>query len=862
VTTARDGRPAGRPDGDGRHGHGRDEAAPASAGAVTEAGLRRLAGAGVVGIILADFAGRVLDANTEFLAMLGYTREDLASGRLRWDELTPPEWRGVDEAIMRTLEAAGEARPLEKEFVHRDGRRVPVLVGGALLSREGTETVAFVVDLTRQRRAEAEVAVREALFRHTFEQAAVGMAHVGLDGRWLRINDRLAEILGYAPAELLARTFQDVTAPEDLAADQAHVAALLRGEAARYAMDKRYLRRDGTPVWVRLTVSLVRDAEGRPDYFISVVEDIDARKRAEAENARYAAMLAHITDGVVAFEGAELRVTYLNAEAERLWRRPAAEIRGRPLLDVSPELADSLGYRETRRAVVEQRPVRYEEFHAPHGVWYEAQVYPTPPVAEPGREPAPAGALTIYRDVTARRTAAARAEEARAQAEAASRAKSDFLAAMSHELRTPINAIQGYVDLIDLGLAGPLTEEQRAYLARTRLAARTLLTVVNDVLDLSKIEAGKVAVDRRAARAAAAVEAAVALVQPQALAKGVAVVGACAGDLAYWGDEARVQQIVTNLVANAVKFTPAGGRVTVLCGAADQPPAGATVSVPRVGAGGWMVIRVQDTGVGIAPDALGRVFEAFEQAESGYRRAHGGTGLGLTISRHLARLMGGDVAAESVVGEGSSFFLVLPAAPAGARAGAPDSAERRGAARYVRGLGLVGDAALGEVERILAAYGERLRADPGTPSARALTAAELSDHTATFLADLAQTLALIEAARGGPSDTLRDGTAIQRLVSERHGALRARLGWDVAELRREFQILREEVEAAVRRRVTDLAAADPDAPERTAPVDEALALLARFADHAERASVDGFERAAAPAEATSERRAKNGVGRD
>jgi hypothetical protein len=260
------------------------------------------------------------------------------------------------------------------------------------------------------------------------------------------------------------------------------------------------------------------------------------------------------------------------------------------------------------------------------------------------------------------------------------------------------------------------------------------------------------------------------------------------------------------------------------------------------------VVRVQDTGVGIAPEALERVFGAFEQADTGLTRGHGGTGLGLTISRHLARLMGGDVTAQSVPGEGSTFFLHLPAAsPDEARTDAPGEVERRSAARYARGLGLVGDAALGEIERILAAYAARLRTDAATPSAHGLSDAQLDDHTASFLADVAQTLVIIEAARGGPSDLLRDGTAIQRLVAERHGAARARLGWAESELVREFQILREAVEAAVRRRVAELAAASADAPERSAPVDEALALLARFAEHAERASLEGFRRAGAQA---------------
>jgi PAS domain S-box-containing protein len=433
------------------------------------------------------------------------------------------------------------------------------------------------------------LAARETLFRHTFEQAAVGIAHVGLDGRWLRLNARLAEIVGYAPDELRARTFQDITHPDDLGADLSQVQALLRGESERYAMDKRYVRRDGSRVWVRLTVSLVRDAVGAPDYFISVVEDIDPRRRAEAEAGRLGAMLAHISDAVVAFDGEDLRIRFVNAEAERLWRRPAAEMLGRTLLDLFPDTAELPFFGETRRAVVGQQPVRYEEFYPAHDAWYEVRVYPTAGPDGPG-------ALAIFQDVTARRIAVAQAEEARLLAEAGSQAKSDFLAAMSHEIRTPINAIGGYVELLELGIAGPLTAEQRSYLARARAAAQGLLTIVNDVLDLAKVEAGMTTVARRVAWPGTAAEAAVTLVQPQALAKGIALVNACAGDGAYWGDEPRVQQILTNLVGNAVKFTAPGGRVTVTCGRTDAGPGTTGVAIPPAGAEGASSPRVRPRG--------------------------------------------------------------------------------------------------------------------------------------------------------------------------------------------------------------------------------------------------------------------------
>jgi signal transduction histidine kinase len=236
--------------------------------------------------------------------------------------------------------------------------------------------------------------------------------------------------------------------------------------------------------------------------------------------------------------------------------------------------------------------------------------------------------------------------------------KSQFLATMSHEIRTPINAIIGYAELLDLEIAGTLTDAQRAQLARIRASGRHLVGLIDDVLDLSKVEAGQMAVERSPATAGAAVDTALSFVRPQAAAKAIKLATACQGNrnAPYVGDQARVQQILINLLSNAVKFTPSDGHVSVRCGTNDVGPAHATN-----GDGGWTYFSVEDTGIGIPEDKIESIFQPFTQVESGYTRTHGGTGLGLTISRRLARLMGGDLTVDSREGEGSRFTLWLPA---------------------------------------------------------------------------------------------------------------------------------------------------------------------------------------------------------
>ncbi|HEX8271345.1 MAG TPA: ATP-binding protein [Longimicrobiaceae bacterium] len=449
------------------------------------------------------------------------------------------------------------------------------------------------------------------------------------------------------------------------------------------------------------------------------------------------------------------------------------------------------------------------------------------------------GFAKVTRDLTASRAAEAAlraahdaAEAARVEAEAANRAKSMFLATMSHEIRTPINAVMGYADLLDMEIAGALTPLQRTQLGRIRASSMHLLGLVNEVLDFSRLEADRVAVGRAAARLGDAAAGALALVLPQAEARGLELddrVSGSAADVPYWGDEARVRQVLVNLLSNAVKFTPPGGRVVVSGGTAEAPAPEAQVK----GEGPWAFVRVEDTGSGIDPARLDAVFELFEQADMSLTRQHGGTGLGLAISRRLARLMGGDLTVRSEPGVGSSFFLWLPAAPAEA-VGVVAGVEPRGAATSPGLLARVHDALLPELDQVLHAYVARLRSDPLTPTAHAMAEPELENHLATLLADVAQTLGGMDLAAGVGDESLRAGTEVQRTVADWHGRQRRRLGWGEAEVRREFQVLREELASCIRRRVRG---------EKPSEVERVLAAVDAFVDAAETVSLAGYGQA-------------------
>ncbi len=241
----------------------------------------------------------------------------------------------------------------------------------------------------------------------------------------------------------------------------------------------------------------------------------------------------------------------------------------------------------------------------------------------------------------------ARLQAAAAEADQANRAKSDFLATMSHELRTPLNAIAGYVELMEMGLRGPVTEEQLADLSRIRHSQQSLLSIINDILNFARLESGRVEYDLADVPLAEVLAGLEPLIDPQVQARGLRCHMEDADPaLRVRADAEKLQQILLNLFSNAIKFTDPGGTVALASEARD----------------GRVLVRVRDTGRGIPEDKLDSIFEPFTRVESTHTRTTEGTGLGLAISRDLARAMGGDLTVESAPGRGSVFTVILPRA--------------------------------------------------------------------------------------------------------------------------------------------------------------------------------------------------------
>ncbi|WP_431271056.1 PAS domain S-box protein [Dankookia sp. P2] len=385
--------------------------AAARALAESEARLRTIVETVPVGLVMAELpSGRIIGGNAFVETLLRHPvlhSPDVDS----YDEWVSyhadgSRVAGHEYPLARMVLAGEEAPSIEVHYQRGDGTRAWMrIMGRPVRDADGRLVggVVALVDVDGERRAREALAASEAEFRGTFEQAAVGIAHVGLDGSWLRVNDRFCAIAGHPRDAMLALTFQDITHPDDLAGDLAQVEALLAGTLDTYAMEKRYIRADGAAVWVNLTVALQRDAAGRPDRFISVIEDISARKAAEVALAgseeRYRSLFERMEEGFALWEAmpdaegriVDFRLLERNDAVDRLTGRLPAACIGRSLRTLFPELPPHR-FAAHVRTVETGEPQALEEPAGAAGRWLNMRFY----------RPAPGRVAVLARDVTER----------------------------------------------------------------------------------------------------------------------------------------------------------------------------------------------------------------------------------------------------------------------------------------------------------------------------------------------------------------------------------------------------------------------------------------------------------------------------
>ena len=498
-----------------------------------------------------------------------------------------------------------------------------------------------------------------------------GIFMLDTDGWVITWNTGAEHLTGYAPEEIVGRHVSVLYTPEDQGGGQPALELRSGVHAGRYECEGWRVRKDGSRFWANVVVTPLRSPAGELMGFAKVMRDLTARRQVEdallRSEARLSGIIESAMDAIITVNE-EQRVVVFNAAAEAMFGIPVHDAVGKPLERFIPER-----FRRAHASHVSafaRTGVTSRSMWTPGtlvGLRADGSEFPIEATISQLETGGQRFFTVILRDVTERVRGDQRLREALESAQTANRTKAEFLAMMSHELRTPLNAIGGYVQLLEMELRGPLTMEQRTDLARIRRSGQHLLSVINDILNFARVEAGQLEYATTDVALSEVLGETESLIEPQMRAKGIDYEPAIArrthasNELRVRADADKLGQILLNLLANAAKFTDPGGRVSVEC-----VPAGSTVEV-----------RVHDTGHGIPADKLEAVFEPFVQLDRSLTRSVEGTGLGLAISRHLARQMGGDLSARSTVGAGSTFVLVMPAAVgAGGAARRSDSVTR------------------------------------------------------------------------------------------------------------------------------------------------------------------------------------------
>ncbi|MBF0416889.1 MAG: PAS domain S-box protein [Magnetococcales bacterium] len=528
-----------------------------------------------------------------------------------------------------------------------------IVTARAMRDAQGEQlgAVLSLHDITARKQAEEHLALSEKRFRGAFETAAHGMALVATNGTFVKVNQALCAIVGYSESELLGMRFQGITHPEDLEADLNLVNETIAGQRSTYQLEKRYLHKDGHTVWILLSCSLLRDKDGQPIQFVSQIQDITDRKRAESalreSEERYRMLFESAPDAIVLTDLVTDTILSANGTACRWVGRSLEELRGLQSSQLHPADMKS----------------KVQEFYEPRKEWYTNEASQSMELALQSHDgrivPVDANATVhrlegrlvfqgVFRDITERKQMEVALRAAKEAAEKANRAKSEFLAVMSHEIRTPMHTIMGLGHLLQ---DTELDAVQQNYVQTMISSGESLLGIIRNILDLSKIEANALTPIQNPCPLQALVDGIARRYATLARTRGLALRREGFALLPEWviTDGERLAQVLNNLLDNALKFTQQG-EISILC----RTETLSNASMVQV------TLEIQDTGPGFPVAFSERMFQPFTQVDSSPSRSFEGAGLGLSIAHRLTGLLGGSILGENLPERGCRFWITLP----------------------------------------------------------------------------------------------------------------------------------------------------------------------------------------------------------
>ena len=515
-----------------------------------------------------------------------------------------------------------------------------------------------------RRRVEARLKVSDERLRLALDSTQIGIFEWSVAAGHVYYSPGLWAMLGYDHARMpsTVEAWQSLIYPEDLTLYRRRTETQLQGIASFIEPEYRVRARNGDWRWVYTrSKSVATNPDGRPTRIIGTVQDITARREAELAlresqaEARKLSLVAAKTDNPVLIGAPDGRIEWANEAFCRVMEYSLDEVVGKNPAhfmvgpETNPRTVVRIRAAMSRGQGISTDVVNYSKSGRKYHLHIEIQ-----PVR--GATGEIENFIAVETDITARVETELQLRRAKAEADDASKAKSEFLASMSHEIRTPMNGVIGMTSLL---METTLNPEQRDFVNTIRTSGEALLTIINDILDFSKIESGKMELERAPFELSLCLEEALDLFALQASSKKLEIGYHMASDVPTWvlGDVTRLRQVIVNLVNNAVKFTPSGSiSVEVRRANRELTPLGLDPGDPSRNI---LEFTIRDTGIGIPPDRIDRLFKAFSQVDSSTTRKYGGTGLGLAICQRLCELMGGSVRVESSAGQGSSFIFTI-----------------------------------------------------------------------------------------------------------------------------------------------------------------------------------------------------------
>ncbi|WP_179198017.1 PAS domain S-box protein [Nostoc sp. T09] len=613
----------------------------------SEKRFRRLVESNIFGVAFANFNGGIHYANEYFLNMAGYTFADVVAGELHWNVMTPAEYLTLAAYAAEELRKNGVATPFEKEYIRKDGSRVPILFGAALLQDsegEQEEIIAFCLDLTARKKVEAALRQSEEQLRLITNAVPVFISYVDAQQRYRFNNKKYEEWYGIKASEVYGKHIKEIVGESVYKAVRPYIERVLSGETVTY--ESQIYSLDGNSHDVNISYVPQFNQQGRVEGFVALLNDITETKQAQKALQQSEERFRKLTEKVRVIpwevDATTGNFTYVGPQTMEILGYPSTDWYADNFWEehIHPEDRDwAVKYCIESSLSLDNYEFEYRMLTADGRVVW---LYDIVNVLRSQGKPQLLHGFML--DITERKLSEQERERLLAEAEAANRMKDEFLGTLSHELRTPLNAMLGWTQLLRNRKFDESTTARG--LETINRNTKALAQLIEDVLDVARIIQGKLSLNLQQLELIPVVEAAIETVHPAADAKEIRI--ECRFDPTVGvvvGDVNRLQQIVWNLLSNAVKFTPKGGRVDV--------------QLERIHS--HIQLRVSDTGGGISPDFLPYVFERFRQADSSSTRSHGGLGLGLAIVRHLVELHGGTVSAESPgIGQGATFIVNFP----------------------------------------------------------------------------------------------------------------------------------------------------------------------------------------------------------